>query len=132
MEWTNDLSVAFRVILYASGSLAALAAGVAVVVKIRKWLRKPGDDAMAGLSEYKAGVAAEHEEFRRIISAQQKSIDRAYELLAKDKAKLDAFEENQKVMTRALWAMLDHAITGNSDENMKKARAELLSHMINT
>lgn len=48
----------------------------------------------------------------------------------KDYKRLIALEEMQKEQSKCLAAMLNHQITGNGIENMKKIRDELLESII--
>ncbi len=48
----------------------------------------------------------------------------------KDYKRLVALEEMQKQQSKCLAAMLNHQITGNGIENMKKIRDELLESII--
>lgn len=48
----------------------------------------------------------------------------------KDFERLQALEEMQKQQSKSLAAMLNHQITGNGIENMKKIRDELLESII--
>ncbi len=121
MEWVRDLSVFFQVVLYIMGSAAALAAGVAAIVKLWKWMRKPQEENSAGIAE-----------LRKAIATNQAAIEKIFTLLEKDKKRLDWYDGNFKILYKSLWAMLDHAITGNSDEKMKAIRDELQAHIINT
>lgn len=57
-------------------------------------------------------------------------VDRHDQMLANDKARLDAIEGDNRVTLTCLGAILDHQITGNSIEKMKKARETLTEHLI--
>lgn len=48
----------------------------------------------------------------------------------KDYKRLQSLEEMQKQQSKCLAAMLNHTITGNGIENMKKIRDELLENII--
>lgn len=51
--------------------------------------------------------------------------------LAIDKKRLDAFESSNRVTQRALLALLEHGIDGNSVKRMQDSREELENHLIN-
>jgi hypothetical protein len=50
--------------------------------------------------------------------------------LAMDKKRLDAKESTDKIICKALLAILNHEITGNSIEGMKTTRDELQKNLI--
>lgn len=132
MGWVRDVSIFFQVVLYIMGSVAALAAGVAALVKLWKWARKPHEETNASLEAHKLAAASENKRLQAAIEANQKSIEKIFTLLEKDRRRLDKNEENFKVLYKGIWVMLDHKITGNSDEKMRSIRDELQAHIINT
>lgn len=50
--------------------------------------------------------------------------------LANDKVRLDDMDEANKIMLTCIGAMLDHEITGNSIEKLKKAKERLNEYLI--
>ena len=52
------------------------------------------------------------------------------EMLESDKKRLDMLEEQQRIMLRALMAMLSHEINGNSSEKLKASVAEIQDFLI--
>lgn len=49
----------------------------------------------------------------------------------RDKARLDAIEEGNKVTQKALLALLAHAIDGDNEKGLKEAKEELEHYLIN-
>lgn len=60
----------------------------------------------------------------------QKRVKELEDHAATDEARLKELEEMQKQQTKCLAAMLNHYITGNGVEDMKKVRDELLENII--
>lgn len=52
------------------------------------------------------------------------------QMLENDKKQLDEMGEQQRIMMRALMAILSHEINGNSTENLKKSLAEINDFLI--
>lgn len=59
-----------------------------------------------------------------------KRVERLETYNEKDYKRLQSLEEMQKQQSKCLAAMLNHTITGNGIENMKKIRDELLENII--
>ena len=59
-----------------------------------------------------------------------KRVEKLEELSDKDYKRLLALEEMQKQQSKSLAALLNHQITGNGIESMKKIRDELLESII--
>ena len=59
-----------------------------------------------------------------------KRVEKLEELSDKDYKRLLALEEMQKQQSKSLAALLNHHITGNGIESMKKIRDELLESII--
>ena len=51
--------------------------------------------------------------------------------LAQDFRRLDALEEGNRMQCRALLALLNHAITGNSIDKLKDAQAAINNYLVN-
>ena len=52
-------------------------------------------------------------------------------ILERDSHKLNHFDESNKVLCSCLYALLDHIITGNSLDELKKAKDTLNKFLIN-
>ena len=51
--------------------------------------------------------------------------------LNNDNARLDAIVEDNRITQRALLALLDHGIDGNNIQQMRDAKEDLRTHLIN-
>ena len=52
-------------------------------------------------------------------------------MLDADKKRLDSIEEGQNALCKAMVALLNHGITGNSVDKLKEAQTELTNYLIN-
>ena len=86
--------------------ICAFIVGVWGVWKIVKELRKPSDDMKATVAEHS-------------------------KLLNKDNKRLTEVEESNQMILKCLLVIINHEITGNGIEKMKKARDELQTYLIN-
>ena len=50
---------------------------------------------------------------------------------ARDKSRLDSIEEGNKVTQKALLALLTHAIDGDNEEQLKRAKNDLEEYLLN-
>lgn len=57
-------------------------------------------------------------------------VDENRRMLDNDNKRLKAIEEANKVLCKSTLALINHEITGNGTENMKKARDELQRYLI--
>lgn len=78
----------------------------------------------------RAAKAPNEEQDRRLETA-EKDIKDIKGFLAKDKARLDALDSGTRVTQRALLALLGHGLDGNNQKQMKDAKDELESYLIN-
>lgn len=53
------------------------------------------------------------------------------EKLKRDKERIDALEDGQKVICRGILALLSHEINGNSTEKLNASRDEITNYLIN-
>lgn len=60
----------------------------------------------------------------------EKRLDEHDEYFAKDKAKLEAIAEGNRISQRALLALLAHGIDGNEIEGMREAKNELTDYLL--
>lgn len=65
------------------------------------------------------------------IKAIEERMDRYEEYFLNDKKRLDAIELGSRVTQQALLALLGHAIDGNNDDQLKKAKDALNEYLIN-
>lgn len=71
----------------------------------------------------------------KLLSPINKIRDRVSTLEAHDKSdnrRLRALEEGQKVMISCQLAQIDHALTGNSIDKLKKAKDDVISYLTTT
>lgn len=78
----------------------------------------------------RAAKAPNDEQDRRISTA-EKDIRDIKGFIANDKKRLDALEGGNRVTQRALLALLGHGLDGNNQKQMKEAKEELESYLIN-
>ena len=64
------------------------------------------------------------------VSHEQKRVEKIEEHQEKDYKRIIAIENMQRNQSKCLAAMLNHQITGNGVEEMKKIRDELLESII--
>lgn len=83
-----------------------LVAGLWGVWKIIKEIRKPNDDLKAAVQKHS-------------------------ELLDNDNKRIKEFEDSNQMILRCLLVIINHEITGNGIETMKKARDDLQEYLIN-
>ena len=65
------------------------------------------------------------------LTALESDMKQVKQYLANHKNHLDALDEGTRITQRALLALLDHGIDGNSVEQMQAAKAALEEHLIN-
>lgn len=65
------------------------------------------------------------------LNALESDVKEIHSFLELDKKRLDAFEVSTRVTQRALLALLEHGIDGNSVKRMQDSREELENHLIN-
>ena len=65
------------------------------------------------------------------LTALESDMKQVKQYRANDKNPLDALDEGTRITQRALLALLDHGIDGNSVEQMQAAKAALEEHLIN-
>lgn len=74
---------------------------------------------------------APNEEQDKRLAAAEKDIEDIKGFLDNDKKRLDTLENGNRVTQRALLALLGHGLDGNNEKQMRDAKAELESHLIN-
>lgn len=65
------------------------------------------------------------------LSRLEERMDKAYELFAKDKIRLDTFAEGERITQQALLALMSHAINGNDTDKLENAKNKLEEYLIN-
>lgn len=59
----------------------------------------------------------------------RKAVERNTEKLSRDKEHLDELDSANTVVFRALYALINHEISGNGDDILRKARDELQDYL---
>ena len=113
MEVLRALGICIGALLILAGAVNTIGSAVEKIVRMRKAAKVPNDVQTAQIKEL-TGRVNKHDEF-----------------LANDKKKLDDFGSSTRVIQRALLALLEHGIDGNSIERMQNSRKELEDHLIN-
>lgn len=80
-------------------------------------------------SARKAAKAPNDEQNRRLVVLEN-DVKEIRGFLAIDKKSLDELEKSNRVSQRAMLALLEHGIDGNSIERMQKSRKELEDYLI--
>lgn len=98
----TSFSVTSEQIIYICSFIAA----VWGIWKIVKEIRKPNDDLKAEVSKHTR-------------------------LLDNDNKRLKEYEESNRMILQCLLVIINHEITGNGIENLKRARNDLQEYLIN-
>ena len=117
------LSQAWAVVLSITGGIVTIAAAVTVIIKIVKAAKRPNE--------------IQNEEIKAIHKRQDRfeerldNMERDYgEFFRKDKERLDDIEKGNRVIQRAILALLSHGIDGNDIDAMRMAKKELEEYLI--
>lgn len=70
-------------------------------------------------------------EIRKPSEDLKQKVESHEEKLNKDKQRLDDIDQSNKLILNSMLVIINHEITGNGIENMKKARDELQEYLIN-
>ena len=117
------LSEAWTVFLAICGGITAAAAATAVIIKVVKFLRRPNDRQNSEIAELRREVQA--------VKKEQERMKHEYETYFKnDNERLDKIEEGNRVMQKALLALLKHGLDGNDIEAMKKAETDMEEYLV--
>lgn len=99
-------AIDFRGFIVVLAALVVFAGGILSLAKNWRDLRKPSADV---------------EKWRRDVDAK----------LNRDNQRLNSLEGGNKVLCQGMLAMLNHEITGNSIERLKKAQDNMQEYLIN-
>ena len=117
------LSQSWAVVLSITGGIVTIAAAVTVIIKIVKAAKRPNE--------------IQNEEIKAIHKRQDRfeerldNMERDYgEFFRKDKERLDDIEKGNRVIQRAILALLSHGIDGNDIDAMRTAKKELEEYLI--
>ena len=102
----------FQDILAVFGGIACIGGGMAYLVKLFQWIKRPNDHQDKLLKEH-GELLAKHTE-----------------LLEKDNKRLSDLETQDRLVLQSLFALLSHGIDGNDVEAMKKCKAQIQEYLI--
>lgn len=103
----------FSAVLYIASAIVLIFNAWERIANARKKANEPNDEQNARLD------------------ALEKRMDEVDRKLSSDNARLGAIHNSDKVILRALQALLDHGIDGNNIKQMQDAKTELQNHLIN-
>lgn len=78
----------------------------------------------------KAAKAPNAEQDRRIKQVED-DLEKVHGFLDSDKKRLKVLEDGNRVTQKALLALLGHGLDGNNEKQMRDAKEELETHLIN-
>lgn len=61
----------------------------------------------------------------------ERRMSRYDEMFGRDKARLDSFDESNKIILKSLLAIIKHDIDGNNIDALKQAQEDLQNYMLN-
>ena len=117
------LSQAWAVILSICGGIVTISAAVSIGFKIRDHFKKPNIEQNEEIAKLKRKTA-ELEDSQRAMRVE------FMQFFKNDKNRLDAIEEGNRYMQRAMLALLSHNLDGNHTQQMEKARDDLHDYLI--
>jgi len=100
------------VILGICGAIVTISAAVTVLIKTAQKIKEP-----------------EKEQNER-ITALEKKVEKHDRFFDNDNRRMIEYEKGSTVTQQALLALLSHAINGNNDEELKKAKSNLEQYLI--
>lgn len=99
--------------------ILAICAGISCIAVAVNWIAK-------GI---KAAKAPNEQQDSRLTTLEER-VAKHDELLAKDKDRLETIEDGNRVIQKAILALLAHGIDGNEIDSMKTAKSELQEYLI--
>ena len=117
------LSQAWAVILSICGGIVTISAAVSIGFKIRDHFKKPNIEQNEEIARLKKKTT-ELEDSQRAMRVE------FMQFFKNDKNRLDAIEEGNRYMQRAMLALLSHNLDGNHTQQMEKARDDLHDYLI--
>ncbi len=61
----------------------------------------------------------------------ERKMSRYDEMFGRDKARLDSFDESNRIILKSLLAIIKHDLDGNNTEALKQAQDDLQNYMLN-
>lgn len=101
-----------QTVLAVFGGIACVGGGMAYLIKLFQWLKKPNDNQ------------------DRLIKEHTELLAKHTELLEKDNKRLNDLETQDRLVLQSLFALLSHGIDGNDVEAMKKCKDQIQEYLI--
>lgn len=79
---------------------------------------------------FKDRAGKPHKENEERIDALEEEVNGIKEVLDRDKDRIDDLEEGNRVIIKAMSALLSHGIDGNNTDEMKERRDDLQNYLI--
>lgn len=117
------LSQAWAVILSVCGGIVTISAAVSIGFKIRDHFKKPNIEQ----NEEIAKLKKRQEELEAAMRTTKAEF---MQFFKNDKNRLDAIEEGNRYMQRAMLALLSNTLDGNHKAQVEKARDDLHDYLI--
>ena len=108
-----DVSVVWNWISFGLAAIVLIGNAVEKIGKAIAAARKPNEEQDAAIRNLEL----------RMDSVENK--------LARDKDRLDAYEDGMRVSQQALLALLDHSLDGNNVKQMEEAKVAIQKHLLN-
>lgn len=108
-----DVSVLWNWISFGLAAIVLIGNAVEKIGKAIAAARKPNEEQDAAIRNLEL----------RMDSVENK--------LARDKDRLDAYEDGMRVSQQALLALLDHSLDGNNVKQMEEAKDAIQKHLLN-
>ena len=108
-----DVSVLWNWVSFGLAAIVLIGNAVEKIGKAIAAARKPNEEQDAAIRNLEL----------RMDSVENK--------LARDKDRLDAYEDGMRVSQQALLALLDHSLDGNNVKQMEEAKDAIQKHLLN-
>ena len=119
-----SIGEAWAIILSICGGIVTISAAVSIGFKIRDHFRKPNIEQNEEISRLRKKQDDMEDEMRTMKAE-------FMQFFKNDKNRLDAIEEGNRCMQRAMLALLSHNLDGNHTKQMEEARDGLHNLLIN-
>lgn len=120
---TFTISQVWAVILSVCGGIVTISAAVSIGFKIRDHFKKPNIEQ----NEEIAKLKKRQEELEAAMRTTKAEF---MQFFKNDKNRLDAIEEGNRYMQRAMLALLSNTLDGNHKAQVEKARDDLHDYLI--
>ena len=120
---TFTISQVWAVILSVCGGIVTISAAVSIGFKIRDHFKKPNIEQNEEIARLKKRQEDLEENMRNTKAE-------FMQFFRNDKNRLDAIEEGNRYMQRAMLALLSNTLDGNHKAQVEKARDDLHDYLI--